>query len=172
MGNFIVFFIGFNLGVLTVCAWAIYAANKIAKQAKASNSKMETKLKAAFNAAAAAVSKEDSSVRQRLNKVQDLTQEQLGILGMMDKPQSGPLEGRNRKYLQAQLTEIEEEKLNLMKSIIKDGFNPKIKILNDQGEVETITLESFLDRKKDRDPPVNDPTPKKPKLTLVKGDDK
>jgi len=89
----------------------------------------------------------DPSVKTRLDESFDITERQLSILGQLDMPQSGPLHGKHKNLLVYELKTLETKKMEILKSIIEDGYNPKLVIINsDSGERESVFLSEFLSK--------------------------
>ena len=115
-------------------------------------------------------SKSKESVTSRMKKVRELTEEQLGIQSNASGPQKNAMEGRYKNGLNAMIKELEEEKNELLKSIISDGFDPEITVMDPSGAVTSKKLSEFLAESGIVMEP-KDSTPDKPvnKFTVHKG---
>jgi hypothetical protein len=98
-----------------------------------------------------------------MNKVKDLTKEQIELQLQGDAPQKNALHGHYKNNLSRSIREIEQEKKDILQSILDDGFDPEISTLNSESKVENMKLSEFMgrDTKKASDN-------KKPKLKLIK----
>lgn len=116
------------------------------------------------------------SVRDKMSRAQEITEEQLDIMYSMEGPQKGVLDGKNRKSLQLKLKTLEQEKMEILESVVKDGHNPTITILNEFSERESLKLSEFLERKKQLEAQGSgvyeqSERPERPKLTIVKNNE-
>lgn len=149
------FFLGVLVGTALVLIWSLLKLRSIDK--KIPKATVTRKL--------------DPSIRDRLNKAFDITEQQLGILGALDQPQSGPLHGKHKNQLNSELKSLEDKKLNLLRSVLEDGHDPLLTILNaDTNQKEKILLSEFLSRYEGQQASASKPVvePKaKPHLKLL-----
>jgi len=114
------------------------------------------------------------SVSVRMKKVKELTSEQLELYSAASGPQKNALHGRYKNGLNGRIKEIEEEKTAILKSIITDGFDPEISVMDDAGVITKIKLSEYLAQSGIVIPPKEEAkeTPKAKQLgkfTVVKG---
>jgi heme oxygenase len=118
---------------------------------------------------------ENSSVRDRLRKAQELTKKQLELFSVIDMPQKNSLDGKYKQQLNEEIKNIEEEKSELLSSILNDGFDPVITVMNEHSQNESMKLSAYfkmrgLDPKKYLKQPSNASAPKKVgKFTVYSG---
>lgn len=86
------------------------------------------------------------SIKDRLTKAQEMTQRQFDILAAMDAPSKNSLHSRYKNQLSQEVRELETEKSSILRSIINDGFDPEITILNEKGQKEKLKLSEYLSR--------------------------
>lgn len=84
------------------------------------------------------------SVSTRLKKVKEITNEQLDLQGAISGPQKNALHGKYKNGLIGRIKELEEQKVEILKSIITDGFDPEITVIDDSGVVTALKLSEFL----------------------------
>jgi hypothetical protein len=109
------------------------------------------------------------SIKSRLTKAQEITEQQLNILYSMEAPQTNSLDGRNKNRMNQELKRLEEEKQLVLKSIVDDGYNPRVAIVNADGELEKIYLKDYLAQKSMvKAGATKADVPKKATLTLIK----
>ena len=107
--------------------------------------------------------KKPESVGARLKQVKDITTEQLDLQGQISGPQKNGLHGRHKNGLVARLKELESQKTEILKSIVADGFDPEITVMDETGVVTNIKLSEFLAQNGVVMPPVV-PKPEAPKV--------
>jgi hypothetical protein len=83
-------------------------------------------------------------ISDRLSKVKELTSLQLELQKSISGPQKNSLDGKHKNYLMRELKDIEEEKTEILKSIISDGHDPVISTMDTAGVVTKGKLSEFL----------------------------
>ena len=110
------------------------------------------------------------SVGSRMKKVKDITTEQLDLQSQAVGPQMNALHGKYKNGLNGRIKELELQKADILKSIITDGFDPQITVVDGAGVVTTIKLSEFLAQTGIVVPPKNQqPTKQIGKFTVHKG---
>jgi hypothetical protein len=54
------------------------------------------------------------------------------------------MDGKYKNSCSRQIKQLEEEKVTILQSIIKDGFDPSVNVLKEDGTTETTKLSEFL----------------------------
>jgi hypothetical protein len=88
--------------------------------------------------------KKVESVSSRMKKVKEITNEQLDLYSQVSGPQKNALHGRYKNGLNGRIKELEEEKSSILKSILTDGFDPEITVMDGAGVVTTVKLSEFM----------------------------
>ncbi len=88
--------------------------------------------------------KRTESVNDRMKKVKEITQEQLDLQSGAQGPQKNALHGRYKNGLIGRIKELEEQKNDILRSILADGFDPEITVMDGAGVVTTIKLSEFM----------------------------
>ena len=83
-------------------------------------------------------------VTARMKRVKEITNEQLELYSASSGPQKNGLDGKYKNGLVGRIKELEEEKADILRSIIADGFDPDVTILDDDGQVVTKKLSEFM----------------------------
>ena len=111
------------------------------------------------------------SVGSRMKKVKDITTEQLDLQSQVLGPQKNALHGKYKNGLNGRIKELELQKADILKSIITDGFDPEITVVDGAGVVTTIKLSEFLANSGIIMPPkdTKQPTKQVGKFTVHKG---
>lgn len=86
------------------------------------------------------------SVAERFKKVKEITAEQLDLQGQISGPQKNALHGRYKNGLNGRLKELEQQKYDILSSIVKDGHDPEITAVTDDGVTSSIKLSEFLNQ--------------------------
>lgn len=158
MFTFSVFALSFVAGVFTIGGYALHRLRKFD----------QARLKFSQEIAKA------NSAKDRINKAFDICERQFAILSGLEGPQSGPLHGKHKQQMNAELKRLEEEKMTILKSVLADGYDPKLAMINDTGEREAVKLSDFVKRRdlmENKGSMRQSPEPKK-KLSLVQTQDK
>jgi hypothetical protein len=144
---------GFFLGNMTACVFLmVYVAwkgNKISKSRKETLKKLQDEVDAlvkSLNNVQEPVSRNGittSSVNDRLKKVRDLTEDQLAMQSQVETPQKNGLDGRSKNSLSREIKRMEEEKKEILYSILKDGFDPEVSVMTDAG-IEMMPLSELM----------------------------
>jgi len=162
-----VFVMGFAMGFLVQNLIEYYRA----KQRK----KAVTKLIDAIKKYASNVTDNiPESVLERLKRAQKIESEQLEMAYANEGPQRGILDGRSRNQISGQIKKLSEEKLELLQSILREGHDPSITVMN-EGKRENMKLSEYMklnNKVYSEDTAEEKPVEKpKTKLTLVKNKD-
>lgn len=124
--------VGFGLGVIGTIAYGIYRVRQLSVVAKKLR---DSKEKEGETLAA--------SVTERLSQVQKMTQAQFALLAQIDEPSKNALHSKYKNNLSSEIKQIEEEKASILKSILKDGYDPTI-TFESGGKKEQMKLSAYL----------------------------
>ena len=130
--DIIVVFAYFILGVITGATGVITLALMMAKRSL-DKLKKDTETNG-----------KKESVGSRMKKVKDITTEQLDLQSQALGPQKNALHGWFKNGINGRIKELELQKADILKSIITDGFDPEITVVDGAGVVTTIKLSEFL----------------------------
>lgn len=86
-------------------------------------------------------SKDD--IQKRLDRVGNITSEQIALMQQADGPQRNALDGKHKNLLIKQIKSLEEEKIEIFHSILKDGSDPLIAVKTSEG-ITRMTLTEFM----------------------------
>lgn len=158
--------IGFIGGVVTVLSLSFYYAKK---EIKKNRSKAESFYKELDKIKETV--KKATDVQARVNRVKEISKEQLDMQMQMELPQKNGLDGRYKNGLAKKIKSLEEEKMDILKSILNDGFDPEITTLNSESKTETMKLSEFMG-KNPHNAAEKTTKKSKAKLRLVKQEEK
>lgn len=115
-----------------------------------------------------------TSVSERMKRVKEITNEQLELSRQVDGPQKNGLDGKFKNNKISQMKALDEEKNNILRSIILDGNDPEITTVDTSGVVSKMKLSEYMaymgitmEPKKDKSPGVT--AEKVGRFTVVKG---
>lgn len=162
------FLIGFILGVVVVAAIFLAVAAYWVRKLK----KIKAKITDEMNKGFAGPNTTYESIIARLKQVQVITDQQLAIQGARDQPSKNALHSRYKNDLIQDIKKLEEEKMAILQSILDDGFDPLMNILDENGQKQELPLSHFVNKAPPSAPlPTAPPSSSKRvgKFTLVKG---
>lgn len=122
------FILGFILGAVSLIATVFYAG-------KRAISKKTTNTQG---------SKKPGSATDRLNKVKEINNRQIDLQSYAERPQKNSLDGKYKNDLIKQIKLLEEEKTEILKSIIQDGLDPEIAVVTEDGDIKSMKLSEFM----------------------------
>lgn len=123
------FMLGILVGTGGMTAFVMYLGNKGLKEKKA---KLE------------AVKKTAESLEKRMKRVREITKEQVDLANRADGPQKNSLDGKYKNGLIGQIKKLEEERNDIMRSILKDGFDPELTTMDEIGVVTKMKLSEYM----------------------------
>lgn len=125
----ITFVLGMFVGVAAMTAYVIYLGNKGLKEKK---SKLEV------------VKAKAESLDKRMRRVKEITKEQIDLANKADGPQKNGLDGKYKNGLIGQIKKLEEERNDIMRSIITDGYDPELTTMDETGVVTKMKLSEYM----------------------------
>jgi len=133
METFLHISLGFFLGVLSVFLVGTYFLSKDAKALKeqvddAKKKNKERKDRYEF-------------VKPRLEKAAEITQRQLEIQAQVEQPSMNALHSKHKNMLIAENRKLEEEKRQILGSIIADGYDPEVTVNTPMGLTKVLLSE-------------------------------
>jgi ABC-type phosphate transport system auxiliary subunit len=163
------FLLGFVLGAVVsigaIAGYGFYQLRKL-KQVKA---KITEEIKKKIDN----LDTKRESIRSRLLKAQEITEQQLDLRSQAEMPSKNALHSRYKNGLVGEIRKLEDEKLAVLRSILDDGYDPTIVALDENGQRTELPLSHFIDRatlKQGNSTPASTDLPKRiGKFTLVKG---
>lgn len=84
-----------------------------------------------------------AKVKPRLDRAAQITQEQAELMAQIDMPSKNSLHSKFKNGLVAEAKKLEEEKTELLRSIIADGFDPEITVQVGTG-LQRMHLSEYL----------------------------
>lgn len=85
-----------------------------------------------------------ANIDDRLKKVREITDQQLALMQAADGPQKNSLDGKYKNSLNKTVKDLEEDKVEILKSILTDGFDPLITTQDPDGTILQMKLSKFM----------------------------
>lgn len=160
----VVFFAGFATGVVGLTTFTLYLGTKsISKKEKAISALKKS-------------NEELKDMNARMKRVKDIASEMSALSQRIDGPQKNGLDGKFKNNIIGQIKLLDEEKNDLLKSIIRDGHDPEITTLDESGVKTQMKLSEYMAymgifmEPKESKPEVKTPrTEQIGKFTVIKG---
>jgi len=84
------------------------------------------------------------SVKERFKIFSKLTESQRALLGQVDQPSINASHSRFKNSVIRDLKQIEEDKKEVLQSILDDGIDVHISIMDTDGEITKVLISEFL----------------------------
>ena len=165
------FLFGFTFGGLSIIIFGLYSYKKQYKQIE---KMLKHKIPLPPSMSAIKKVKNEVSINSRLSRAQEITEQQLNILYSLEAPQQNSLDGEHKNRMYHEVKRLEKEKWSILQSIVDDGHNPRVAIVDQNGELQKIYLKDYVvqsakqEEVAPRSTTKTPPRKSKPNLTLVK----
>lgn len=128
MGDLIVlFFYGFVLGVVVASIVWMIVLSDLEQRKKIDSKKLYRDIELI------------GSVKYRFTKVNEITEKQLELVSRTDRPSASAAHSRNKNNIVSEIKALEEEKMDIFRSILNDGIDPNLQMIID-GQPQTIKM--------------------------------
>lgn len=124
--------LGLISGVALTVSGTIYYAARMFKKSKDKVS------------SALATTKPKLTINERMKQVKDLTSKQLDLMQSVDSPQKNGLDGKHKNNINRQIKLIDEEKNQLLCSILEEGNDPELTTMDGSGVVTKMLLSEYM----------------------------
>ena len=88
--------------------------------------------------------KKVESAEARMKRIKDITKEQLELAGRADGPQKNSLDGKYKNGLIGQIKKLSEERDDIMRSLLKDNYDPELTTVDETGVVTKMKLSEYM----------------------------
>jgi hypothetical protein len=136
LGYAVIFVWGMLIGVTAFVGYGMYQVRKIKK---AKTSLLEEVKKKAVD-----LEQKYGSVKDRLLKAAQIAQTQMELRSQAEMPSKNSLHSKYKNGLAAEINELEQQKLDVLKSVLAEGFNPMITVIHDGGSKEELPLSDYV----------------------------
>jgi hypothetical protein len=79
-----------------------------------------------------------------MKRVKEITGEQVDLARRADGPQKNSLDGKYKNGIIAQMKKLDEEKHEVLKSILADGHDPELTTMDETGVVTKMKLSEYM----------------------------
>ena len=132
----IVYLGGLLNGLVVMAGLVLYVGNKALRSSKKRVKEL-----------ASSLTPEDpnyTAIETRMLRIKEIAQLQMELHGAADGPQRNAMDGRYKNSISRTLKELEEEKIAILTSIVKDGHDPSVNVVKADGTTEVTKLSAFL----------------------------
>lgn len=84
------------------------------------------------------------SIKYRAKKAVEIFQLQQDLLGSLDQPSKNATYSRNKNTILSQIKELEEQKMDIYRSILADGVDSDMTVMTSTGEKKTMKLSEVI----------------------------
>lgn len=130
------FFLGVIACFAFVAAYGFYYLNKIKKKRK----KLAEDLKKHTDE----LESKKASIKEKLLKASDITKAQMSLRDQIELPSKNALHSRHKVGLMYELRDLEKEKIDILKSILLEGYDPMVTVLSPSGTREELALSTYV----------------------------
>lgn len=145
--------VGFILGLLTATAlfvgFGIYQLRKIKKLKENFEQELDKEI--------VNLNGKRDSIRERLLKASEIMKRQVELRGHAEMPSANSAHSKYKNGLISEMTELENEKIAILQSILDDGFDPTITLVGPGGTKEEMPLSTFLNNGVKKEAEVKQP---------------
>jgi hypothetical protein len=141
------FILGFIFGIFATLGGVYYAGRQQLKKLRKTKDALLEDLKKTLADATAGPSKLNEagrSIEARLIKASEITQTQMMLRARAEQPSANALDSRYKNGLIGEITTLEHQKLEILNSILTDGFDPKITVIGHSGKKEEMLLSHYI----------------------------
>jgi hypothetical protein len=136
MDSLIVFLMGVLFGAGCFMGYGWYHVNKIRKVKDALLNQIKAK--------AEEMDRQKNSIKERLTKASELAQQQMALKAQMEMPSQNALHSKYKNGLVGELQDMEQQKLDLLKTVLAEGFDPMITVVSETGVKTEIPLSTYV----------------------------
>lgn len=130
------FLLGLLLGSSLVMGYGLYQIKKIKKTKNALLGQIKTKI--------LEEDKKKNSIKERLLQASELAQVQMSIKAQLEMPSKNALHSKYKNELISELQDIEQKKIEILQTILADGFDPVITMTNETGGKAEVPLSAYV----------------------------
>jgi hypothetical protein len=133
----VIFTLGMFLGASAILAYGTYRINKIKR--------VKDNMVEAIKLKSQELEAKQNSIKERLMKASELAQAQLAIKAQLEMPSKNALHSKYKNELGGELQNMEIQKLDILRTVLAEGFDPMITVINEVGIKQEIPLSAYVD---------------------------
>ena len=130
------FILGALFGSSAVFSYGLYQIHKIKR--------VKENLLGQIKAKATEMEQKKDSIKDRLIKASEIAQTQMALRAQLEMPSKNALHSRYKNGLGGELQELEQKKLDLLRTVLAEGFDPTITVINEAGAKTEVPLSSYV----------------------------
>lgn len=130
------YLLGFGMGFGAFVAYGAYQMNKLQK--KKDGLLQEVKKRAAE------LDAKSSSIKERLAQASKLAHAQADLRAQAEMPSKNSTHSRHKNGLISEIQLMEQQKLDILRTILAEGFNPVITVVHDGGTKQEVPLSEYV----------------------------
>jgi hypothetical protein len=130
------FLIGVFCGTGIFLGYGIYHISKI----RASQDGLVTQIK---NKSKEMISKRDA-IKDRLIKASEIAHSQAAMRAQIEMPSKNALHSKYKNDLIGEILQLEQEKLDILRTVLAEGYDPIITTITETGKREEMTLSAYV----------------------------
>jgi hypothetical protein len=85
-----------------------------------------------------------SSIRERLAEASKLAQVQADLRSQAEMPSKNSTHSRHKNGIISEIQLLEQQKLDILRTILAEGFNPVITVVHDGGAKQEVSLSEYV----------------------------
>jgi hypothetical protein len=132
----LMFLLGLLSGSAMFMGYGVYQFASLKKKRDSLMSQIKTKVKES--------DEKSTSIKDRLLKAAELAQAQVALKAQIEMPSKNALHSKYKNDLVHEIQDMEQRKLDLLTTILAEGFDPTITVVNETGKKEEIPLSSYV----------------------------
>ena len=136
MEDAFMFLLGLLIGASLVMLYGWWQIEKMKKAKKI--------LLDQVKARALEMDKRKNSIKDRLASATELAQTQMAIRSQLEMPSKNGLHSKYKSDLASELQNIEQRKIDILKTILAEGVNPMITVIDEGGARKEISLAEYV----------------------------
>ena len=129
------FLVGFAAGATTFLTYGLHQVRKAKKAKDALIQEVKKKAKE--------LESKTNSFKERLAKASKIAQIQMELRAQVEMPSKNGLHSKYKSGLITEIGELEQEKLDILKTVLAEGFNPMITVAQESGTKE-VPLSEYV----------------------------
>lgn len=126
--------LGMGFGIFVV-----YGAYQVGKLKKKKDDLLEE-----VKRRAADLDAKSSSIKERLAQASKLAQAQADLRSQAEMPSKNSTHSRHKNGLISEIQLLEQQKIDILKTILAEGFNPVITVVHDGGTKQEVPLSEYV----------------------------
>jgi hypothetical protein len=130
------YLLGFGMGFGAFVAYGAYQMGKLKKK--------KDELLEEVKRRAADLEAKSSSIRDRLAQASALAQTQADLRSQAEMPSKNSTHSKHKNGLISEIQSLEQQKLDILRTILAEGFNPLITVVHDGGTKQEVSLSEYV----------------------------